>query len=57
MKKLEDLINAKKVSPHLNKDLISVSGLDFIQKLLNEDPLKRMTIKDAMNHHWFINLT
>jgi serine/threonine protein kinase len=26
-------------------------------KFLEEDPQKRITAKDALNHHWFINFT
>ena len=36
--------------------LISASGIDFLSRLLEVDPKKRISSKEATNHHWFINV-
>ncbi|KAI0646003.1 kinase-like domain-containing protein [Trametes meyenii] len=39
----------------LRKRHISEEGEDFIHKLLERDPQKRMTLEDACNHPWFLS--
>ena len=30
--------------------------MDLMKKMLEVDPTKRMTIKEASKHHWFLNV-
>ncbi|KAL4500629.1 hypothetical protein ABPG72_003053 [Tetrahymena utriculariae] len=53
---LEQMFNEKKKDPSSHQHL-SVSGIDFLLKLLQKDPDKRPTAAMALNHHWFINFT
>jgi serine/threonine protein kinase len=49
-------MNQTKKNPN-QKNAISVSGIDFLLKILEEDQSKRISSKEALNHHWFINFT
>lgn len=52
------MIQEKKYNLKLIKDgrpEISSSVADLLLKLLEEDPAKWVTAKDALNHQWFIN--
>ena len=50
------MIHLKKKDPNC-KQFLSISGIDFLKKLLEIDYAKRITAKDALKHHWFINFT
>lgn len=35
---------------------ISASQIELLKKLMEVDPNKRMTIKEATKHSWFVNI-
>jgi serine/threonine protein kinase len=52
----QDRIRSRYDAPYDRRPLyemgVSDIGIDFISRLLNPDPAKRMTMKDALNHEW-----
>ncbi|KRX10431.1 Protein kinase-like domain [Pseudocohnilembus persalinus] len=53
---LEKLKQDKKNDYRSNSNL-SLSGIDFLFKALDPDPVKRISSRQALSHHWFINFT
>lgn len=51
---LLDMLDKKKKNPDA-VNYLSFSCLDFVISCLHEDPEKRLTANDALNHAWFVN--
>lgn len=55
-----DIKILKELKEHYQKNIkgqqiLSQSGINFLEKLLKVDPKKRITCKEAIFHHWFVN--
>ena len=52
---LEEMVQQKKRDPS-SEQAVSVSCIDFLQRLIEVDPAQRITAVEGLKHHWFVKL-
>ncbi|CAD8065248.1 unnamed protein product [Paramecium sonneborni] len=51
----EKVVQISSLEQQIEKN-VSLSGLDLLVKLLEQNPRQRIQISDSMKHHWFVNI-